>query len=265
MHRARKRFGQNFLKDPHVIQKIISAIKPKPSDHFLEIGPGLGVLTKELVNQVKRLDCIEIDRDLTAILNQTFGQSANFQVINQDALKFDLNSLNVDNKSLRIIGNLPYNITTPLLFHLLHFLPLIKDMVFMLQKEVVERITAEPHSKAFGRLTLMIQYYCQTQHLFDVPPEAFSPKPKVMSSVLKLTPFESLPYKAHNFKLLENLVLVSFSHRRKMLSNTLKAYLNVQDFENLKISPEARPENVSLQQWVELSNYIDEHKKQALE
>lgn len=261
-HIPRKRFGQHFLIDPAIIQAIIQAVNIKPTDHIVEIGPGLGALTEPVLEKANRLDCIEIDRDLAEKLRQNFGAEKNFSVIQQDALQFDLFELNVPDKSLRIIGNLPYNITTPLLFHLIQFSSLIQDMHFMLQKEVVDRITAVPGTKSFGRLSLMIQYFCKTDYLFSVPPQAFLPPPKVQSAILRLTPYEQIPHPVQNFSLFEKLTECAFSKRRKMISNSLKDYVTDEDFAVLNINPTVRAETLSLQNWVTLCNYISKKATQ---
>lgn len=258
-HTPRKRFGQNFLQSDTVILKIIGALRLKSTDHLLEIGPGLGALTSHLLQGSGRLDCVEIDRDLAQELSNQFSQDPKFHLYVADALKFDLNTLEVPSKTLRIVGNLPYNITTPLLFHLLKRCDLIQDMHFMLQKEVVDRLTASPNSKAFGKLTLMVQYFCRTESLFSVPPNAFYPAPKVDSMVIRLVPYSTPPFKVNNFKLFEQICAAAFNQRRKMLSNSLKAYLSIEDFHQLDLDPKKRPEQLSLEQWVMLCNKIEQH------
>lgn len=223
-HTPRKRFGQNFLKSEAILRQIIDAIQPHPEDHILEIGPGQGVLTKPLLEYGATIDCLEIDRDLVDFLRKQFEKNPRFHIHSTDALKFDLNQLavSVKPKSIRVVGNLPYNITTPLLFHLLNYCDLIRDMHFMLQKEVVERLTASPNSKAFGRLTLMIQYFCKTEYLFTVPSTAFKPAPKVKSAFMRLEPYSVRPFSVKDFKLFETLTAAAFNQRRKMLSTSLK-------------------------------------------
>ena len=254
----RKRFGQNFLTDPLVIQNIIHLIAPKPKDAIVEIGPGLGALTTPLLETIEHIDVIELDRDLAKILlEQTAqsGHSQNITVHQQDALKFDFTSL-FHGQKLRIIGNLPYNISTPLLFHLLPFSSSIEDMHFMLQQEVVDRICAKPNTKAYGRLTIMVQCQCNVQSLFTVEPTAFKPAPKVMSKIVRLTPFSKPLYHVHDLLLLQQITTEAFNQRRKMVQNALKAYLTQVDFDMLSLNPQLRPEALSVQDFVKISNYI---------
>src|SRR5690606_29647596 len=187
-HQARKRFGQNFLHDPHVIKRIVDSIGAKAGEHMLEIGPGQGALTIPLVNSGARLDVVELDRDLASWLENHFTDCERFKLHRGDVLKFDPRTLTQQARSLRVIGNLPYNISTPCLFHLLQSEELIDDMTFMLQKEVVQRIAATPEDEAYGRLSVMVQYFCEVHHLFDVPPGAFKPAPKVTSAIVRLRP-----------------------------------------------------------------------------
>ncbi len=262
VHQPRKRFGQNFLQDPFVVQNIVGAIDPKPEDRLIEIGPGLGVITKPLLSQINHLDVVEIDRDLSEQLPNRVAPQNNLTIHTQDILTFDLdvfNQAHPSTKKIRIVGNLPYNISTPLIFHLLKFAHLIEDMHFMLQKEVVERITAKPNTKDYGRLSIMTQYYCASSSLFIVPPEAFSPAPQVQSAFIRLIPHQSPPAVATNLPLLQTITRVAFSQRRKTLSNALKPYLTRQDFAQLHIDPILRPETLPLEEFVRMSNYIDEH------
>ena len=177
-HTPRKRFGQNFLHDHNIIYHILSSLQAKPDEHWVEIGPGMGALTEPLLNLGLRLDVVELDRDLVSLLKDKFKQHANLEIFSADALRFNFSALVKNNEKLRIIGNLPYNISTPLMFHLLDNASCIDDMHFMLQKEVVDRICAAPGSKKYGRLSVMMQYYCATELLFDVPPKALTPHPK---------------------------------------------------------------------------------------
>lgn len=254
-YKTKKRFGQHFLHDGGVIQKIIHDIHPQASERFVEIGPGLGALTFPLLEKIDALDVIEIDRDVIKKLEQY--QNKKLTIHSVDALKFDLNSLSTDlksNEQLRIVGNLPYNISTPLIFHLLEYAHLIKDMHFMLQNEVVQRISAPPDSKTYGRLSVMVQYFCETEYLLFVSPQAFNPPPKVDSAILRLTPWKELPYKANDEKHLSKLVTQAFSMRRKTLRNTLKKMLTSEQIENAGIDPSLRPENISVAEYVTLSN-----------
>ncbi len=253
-HRPRKRFGQNFLQSPHIVQQIISAIHAKPDDNLVEIGPGLGVLTKPLLAQVDHLDIIEIDRDLAAELASALGHSQKLTIHVQDVLQFDFNIFGT--KKIRIVGNLPYNITTPLIFHLFKFETFIQDMHFMLQKEVVDRLCAEPNSKDYGRLSIMTQYHCAAEYLFSVEPSAFNPPPKVNSAFVRLIP-RPFPIKATNTTVLQTITRDAFNLRRKTLSNAFKPYLTAPDFTNLNLNPLLRPENLSVADFVKISNYID--------
>jgi 16S rRNA (adenine1518-N6/adenine1519-N6)-dimethyltransferase len=253
-HRARKRFGQNFLHDPAIIHRLVSAISPKSDDRVVEIGPGQGALTQPLLAQLDHLHAIELDRDLVPFLREQFTTQG-LEVHEADALKFDFRQL-LNEKPLRVVGNLPYNISTPLLFHLLSYQEKILDMHFMLQLEVVDRLAAKPGSKTYGRLSVITQYYCHVEKLFHVPPGAFNPPPKVMSAIVKLTPRQS-EYVANNISLFEYVVKTSFSQRRKTLRNNLKQFLSLEQLDLLKQDLTLRPEQLSLQNFVELSNEID--------
>lgn len=255
-HQARKRFGQNFLHDPTIIQRIISSINPQPADHLVEIGPGKGALTQLLLPQVGRLDCIELDRDLIPILEQNLPRTEHLFIHQADALQFDFNTLVHGDDSLRIVGNLPYNISTPLIFHLLNFTPIIKDMYFMLQKEVVMRLAAEHGNANYGRLSIMTQYFCQIDYLFTVKPHAFHPVPKVDSAIVKLVPYKKLPYIANNFTNFQQLVKLAFGHRRKILRNCLRDWLNEVQLEKISGFLSLRPEQISIAEYVEMSNIL---------
>lgn len=255
-HRARKRFGQNFLHDNHVIRRIVQSVNAQPTDHLVEIGPGQGAITEGLISSGAQLDVIELDRDLIPGLLASFVTKPNFTLHNADALRFDFHSLAKEGESLRIVGNLPYNISTPLIFHLLSHSALISDMHFMLQKEVVDRLAATPDCKDYGRLSIMTQYFCQVQPLFDVPPGAFRPAPKVTSSVVRLKPYKELPHKAINFDLLERVVRTAFSQRRKTLRNCLKTLCDDDLLQSLGIDPLLRPENVPLPVYVSIANAL---------
>lgn len=258
MIRPRKRFGQNFLIDQAVIQNIIHLTRPNVDDAIVEIGPGLGALTKPLLELVRHLDVIELDRDLTAILTEQTMQSGHAQNITihqQDALRFDFNAL-FKTKKLRIIGNLPYNISTPLLFYLLNFAPIIQDMHFMLQKEVVDRITAQPNTKAYGRLSVMMQCQCEAYDLFTIEPTAFKPSPKVLSKIIRLIPYTTAPYSIKDMHMLKEITTHAFNQRRKIIHNSLKDYLTLADYEALSINPQLRPEALSVRSFVEISNYV---------
>ena len=261
--RARKRFGQNFLKDESIVERIAQAIAPNAGDHLVEIGPGYGALTKALIDRVDRIDVIELDRDLAPYLLAAFSTKPQFHFHQGDALKFTYESLApsaASERCLRIVGNLPYNISTPLLFRLLDARNIILDMHFMLQLEVVKRLTAAPGDKLYGRLGVMIQYFCQTALLFEVPPESFDPAPKVQSAIVKLTPRTHIDIVAQDFKHFESLVRQAFSMRRKTLRNTLKPLFAVSSIEKaldtLELSASLRPENLSVSQYVNLSNTL---------
>jgi len=256
-HRARKRFGQNFLVDGNVIDQIVGAINPRPGEQIVEIGPGKGALTARLADRTDRLRVIELDRDLVPWLIVQFERHRDFKLFQADAMKFDFASLVQDGEPLRIVGNLPYNISTPLIFHLLSFSGQVKDMHFMLQKEVVKRMAAEPGTKAYGRLSIMVQYYCQVEALFEVPPGAFDPAPKVDSAVVRLSPYAQLPAPADNFRTLDRLVNVAFQQRRKTLRNALKQLVPAEHLDSLPVDVSLRPEALSLADYVRLANALD--------
>jgi 16S rRNA (adenine1518-N6/adenine1519-N6)-dimethyltransferase len=252
-YRTKKRFGQHFLHDSSVVQKMIYALYPKPDEKIIEIGPGLGALTFPLLQTIETLTVVEIDRDVIQHLRNKGGEQLNIH--NVDALRFDFSQLQ-DNASqpLRIVGNLPYNISTPLLFHLLKFRELISDMHFMLQKEVVDRLVAVPGNKNYGRLSIMAQYYCQTEYLFYVSPASFNPPPKVDSAVLRITPWKELPYIARDPQRLSQIVVEAFSKRRKTLRNSLRKYISLEQIQSIGIDPQLRAEQLSVEDFVNLSN-----------
>ena len=262
-HFPRKRFGQNFLHDPLIIQRIIDSINPQYEDHIIEIGPGMGALTRPLLEKVSHLDVIEIDRDLASGLKEKLGKNQNKITIHQqDAMKTDFSNFGF--LKLRVIGNLPYNISTPLLFHLLKFSNLIHDMIFMLQKEVVDRICAESGSKQYGRLSVMLQCYCSVQRLFTVKPGSFIPPPKVDSAIVKLTPYKEPKYELINPESFSTIVRDAFSQRRKTIRNALKNYLSDEDFQVLKIAPEIRAEKLEIENFVSIANLYDQCKNKTL-
>ncbi len=248
--RTRKRFGQNFLHDQNLISKIVNTINPQSDQHVLEIGPGHGALTRLLVASDCHLDVIEIDRDLAAELRLTIPQ---LNVIEADILDFDFTQLPTDQR-LRVVGNLPYNISTPLIFKLFENLDNIQDMHFMLQLEVVNRITADPSTPDYGRLSVMSQYYCQADKLFAVPPDAFVPRPKVTSAIVRLLPKESRE-EATDLKLFEKIVAQAFSMRRKTIRNSLKGFIDDSDFLALDLDQKSRAENLTLQNYIDIANY----------
>ena len=254
-HKTKKRFGQHFLHDPNIIRNIVTAIHPHPDDFLIEIGPGLGALTFPLLERIQHLHLVEIDRDIIARLQSLKDSRMTIHAV--DALHFDPATVNNQEKSLRIVGNLPYNISTPLIFHLLESANLIQDMHFMLQKEVVDRMTAMPNSKLYGRLSVMVQYHCQTENLFRVAPGAFKPPPKVDSAVVRLTPWLQKPYAVNNTKNLSHLVNQAFMKRRKTLRNALKDVMTVEQIEEAGIDAGLRPENLSVQEFVQLCNSVE--------
>lgn len=257
MHKARKRFGQNFLHDQAIIRRIIQAIAPANSDHLVEIGPGLGALTEELLASAGALDAIELDRDLPPILRSKFFRYGEQLRIHQaDAMQFDYHALRTDERPLRIVGNLPYNISTPLIFHLLSFAGDIIDMHFMLQKEVVERLAAGPGDNHYGRLGIMAQYYCQVEPLFIVPPHAFDPAPKVDSAIVRLTPYQTLPLVAQDVSLFQEVVRTAFTQRRKTLRNNLKSLFSAEQISALDIDPSLRPEKLTPAQFIQLADAL---------
>ncbi len=259
-HKARKRFGQNFLHDHNVINNILSHIQLSAAQHWVEIGPGLGALTEPLLRENISLDVVELDRDLVAYLKEKFQQYSNLTVHSADALTFDFSALPKGSEKLRVIGNLPYNISTPLMFHLLDSAACIEDMHFMLQKEVVERICAQPGTKKFGRLSVMMQYYCETEFLFDVPPESFSPAPKVMSAIVRLIPFAQPPVKVYNPISLNEVVTQAFSQRRKTIRNALRKLLSEGQIVELGIDPSLRAESITLAEFAALANLVNDLK-----
>jgi 16S rRNA (adenine1518-N6/adenine1519-N6)-dimethyltransferase len=252
-HRPRKRFGQNFLQNHHVIESILQAFHPQKTDNVVEIGPGLGALTKPLLRVLDSLTAIEIDRDLQAYLAEMPEATDKLRLVGADALTIDYGQLG---DHLRIIGNLPYNISTPLLLRLLHFAPYIDDMYFMLQKEVVDRLVAEPGSKTYGRLSVIVQYQCEVEQLLAVPPSAFHPEPKVDSAVVRLMPHRLSPYPAVEIAELQRLVACAFSMRRKTLANNLKPLLTTSDLIRLNIDPGMRPEQISITDYVQIAKFL---------
>jgi 16S rRNA (adenine1518-N6/adenine1519-N6)-dimethyltransferase len=250
---AKKRFGQNFLHDKNIIQKIIAAINPLPTDHFVEIGPGRGALTSELLPLVNKLDAIELDRDLLPILGSLGEGKENFNLIHADALEYSLQQL-ATKERLRIVGNLPYNISTPIIFHFLEQIDLIQDMHFMLQKEVAERMAANPGSKVYGRLSVMVQYFCEVKLLIKVKPAAFFPVPKVDSVFLRLTPHLPIKNPAKNLNKFSEIVKQAFSQRRKTIQNSLQKFISKEQLQSLNINPQLRPEQMSVEEFIAISN-----------
>jgi 16S rRNA (adenine1518-N6/adenine1519-N6)-dimethyltransferase len=255
-HRARKRFGQNFLHDPGIILRIIQAIGPKAGDNLVEIGPGQGAITLPLLEQAGRLQVVELDRDLIEPLSQQCSDKGELTIHNTDALKFDFATLVSEKQPLRVVGNLPYNISTPILFHLLDQSAHIRDMHFMLQKEVVDRMAAGPGSKTYGRLSVMLQARCQVDPLFSIGPGAFKPPPKVDSAFVRLTPYPEPPFPVDDWDKLNQLVTQAFSQRRKTLRNSLQKMLSAAQVESLGIDPGQRPEQLDLKAFIMLANLL---------
>ena len=257
-HQARKRFGQNFLVDKNIIDLIIKEIKPKQDDNLIEIGAGLGAITAPLLKDCTGLKIIELDRDLVLFLKKKFREYDGCDIQQGNVLEVDFKELAENEQSMRIVGNLPYNITTPLLFHLLSFHEYISDMYFMLQKEVVERISSSPGTKSYGRLSIMVQYYCSVHPLFIVPPSSFAPSPKVDSMMVLLRPHTEIPYAAKNLVFFAKLVRTCFQQRRKTIRNSIKLLLPEKYIKQLNIDLTLRPEKFSVEQFVKLSNQMSE-------
>ena len=254
-HKARKRFGQNFLHDLGVIRRIVACIAPKEGQRLVEIGPGKGALTEGIISITKEMDVVELDRDLVPILKVNLFRYTGLRVHEADAMKFDFSSL-AQEKALRVVGNLPYNISTPLIFHLLSQADVIEDMHFMLQKEVVDRLAARPGDSLYGRLSVMAQYYCQVESLFIVGPESFDPAPKVDSAIVRMTPHKDKPFVTDDIKTLEDTVRIGFQQRRKTLRNNYKGVLSNEDFAQLDIDPTLRPERLDVGDFVRIANLI---------
>ncbi|MBI5435850.1 MAG: 16S rRNA (adenine(1518)-N(6)/adenine(1519)-N(6))-dimethyltransferase RsmA [Nitrosomonadales bacterium] len=254
MHKARKRFGQNFLVDEQIIADIIRAIRPEPADNMVEIGPGLGALTRPLLKKLNHLHVVEIDRDIIARLESDYPKDK-LIIHAGDALKFDLAQLPAP---LRVVGNLPYNISSPLLFRFAEYADRISDMHFMLQNEVVERMVAEPSTPAYGRLSVMLQYRFHMEKLLDVPPESFRPAPKVNSAIVRMIPLCASEVLVRNEKLFAEVVAAAFGQRRKTLRNTLRSYLDEADFEKLGIDAQLRAENLGVAEFAKVANFLAE-------
>lgn len=258
-HQPKRRFGQNFLHDQNIINKIISSFNPKPNELLLEIGPGLGALTSKILALVDHLYLIEIDKNLAEKLKNTFNSK--ITLFNYDILKLDFETIydhnhNNQDQKIRIIGNLPYNISTPILFHLFNSIQRIQDMVFMLQLEVVDRMAALPQSKDYGRLSVMTQFYCDVQKLFVVPSTAFTPQPKVKSAIVYLQPKAmDLNIDQHIFA---NIVRDAFNQRRKTITNSLHNYISRDILSKLNLDPRLRAEDLSLEQYKNITKAVCE-------
>jgi 16S rRNA (adenine1518-N6/adenine1519-N6)-dimethyltransferase len=252
-YRARKRFGQHFLSRGDIVSDIVAAIAPREGETLVEIGPGHGVLTVPLSRAPVALHAIEFDRDLVDELQKRFADTDNVTVHQADALEFDFAELG---DQLRIVGNLPYNISTPLMFHLLDAKNVIVDMHFMLQKEVVDRICAQPGSKSFGRLTIMLGCYLESVSLFDVSPDAFTPPPRVNSSIVRMRPLQQDRFQVADHDQLARVVAQAFSQRRKTVRNALRGTATTELLESCGIDPRKRPEQLPIGDWVRLANCI---------
>ncbi|MCB1722673.1 MAG: 16S rRNA (adenine(1518)-N(6)/adenine(1519)-N(6))-dimethyltransferase RsmA [Gammaproteobacteria bacterium] len=252
IHRPRKRFGQNFLHDQSVIERILVHVDPQPGQHLVEIGPGQGALTRGLLQRAGELDAIELDRDLLEPLRHKCAPLGTLRLHSADALTFDFRSLADDGRPLRLVGNLPYNISTPLLFHLLEHADVIDDMHFMLQKEVVDRMAATPGTKAYGRLSVMLQLMCEVTPLFDIGPASFDPPPKVVSSVVRLRPLAHIRLDSAEIAAFGAFVARAFAHRRKTLRNNLKELVDADRISALGIDPGCRSETLSIDDLIRL-------------
>ena len=256
-HLARKRFGQNFLNDQFVIESIVSAIHPQKDQAMVEIGPGLGALTEPVGERLDKLTVIELDRDLAARLQTHPFLAPKLTIYQQDAMTMDFGELSRTlGQPLRVFGNLPYNISMPLMFHLFSYTDAIADMHFMLQKVVVNRLVAGPNSKAYGRLSVMAQYYCQVIPVLEVPPTAFTPPPKVDSAVVRLVPYTTLPHPVKEIRLLSRITTEAFNQRRKTIRNSLGNVFSIEALTSMGIDPALRAENISVAQYCQLANYL---------
>jgi 16S rRNA (adenine1518-N6/adenine1519-N6)-dimethyltransferase len=250
-HIPRKRFGQNFLRDDTVVNRIVQSVGPKPGERLIEIGPGEGAMTRAFLAAGAAVDAIEIDRDLAVTLRQRFAHQEGFHLHEGDALKFDFSRLAADGP-VRVVGNLPYNISTPLIFHLFSHAGVISEMTFMLQREVVDRLCAETGESEYGRLGIMTRFYCQAEKLFEVAPESFYPPPKVVSAIVRLTPHAHPPVEA-DAKALGRVVTQAFMQRRKTLRNALRDLFSEEDLRQESVDPGARAETLSLEAYARLA------------
>ena len=250
-HTPRKRFGQNFLRDDTVVHRIVQSVGPQDGERLIEIGPGEGAMTRFFLAAGAQIEAIEIDRDLAALLRQRFAHETRFHLNEGDALRFDFATLATQGP-IRVVGNLPYNISTPLIFHLLSHAGVISEMTFMLQREVVERLCAGTGDSEYGRLSIMTQYYCAAEKLFEVGPESFYPPPKVVSAIVRLTPHSTPPVDADP-KALGRVVTQAFMQRRKTLRNALRDLFTEDDLRASDIDPGARAETLSLEAYARLA------------
>jgi 16S rRNA (adenine1518-N6/adenine1519-N6)-dimethyltransferase len=252
---AKKRFGQHFLHDQRVIARILAALDPRPGDRIVEIGPGRGALTAPLLARVGTLDVVEIDRDVVAPLRAACGDAPGLRIHLADALEFDFTSLAPAGGRIRLVGNLPYNISTPLLFHLLEQSQAVQDMLFMLQKEVVDRMAAGPGDDAYGRLSVALAARAEVVHLFDVGPGAFHPPPQVDSAIVRLVP-RPAPFQIDDPALFDRVVAAAFGQRRKQLGNSLKSRVDAAAFEAAGIDPRERAERLAAADFARLANAV---------
>ncbi|MBC8944142.1 MULTISPECIES: 16S rRNA (adenine(1518)-N(6)/adenine(1519)-N(6))-dimethyltransferase RsmA [Xenorhabdus] len=256
-HHARKRFGQNFLTDQFIIDSIVDAMNPQPGQAMVEIGPGLGALTEPVGERMDKLTVVELDRDLAARLHVHPKLKDKLTIIQQDAMTVDFGQIaKAQGQPLRVFGNLPYNISTPLMFHLFSYTDAIADMNFMLQKEVVNRLVAGPGSKAYGRLSVMAQYYCHVIPVLEVPPTAFTPAPKVDSAIVRLIPHKLIPYPVQDIRKLARITTQAFNQRRKTIRNSLSDLFSVEQLSELGIDPSTRAENISVEQYCKMANWL---------
>ena len=252
-HQARKRFGQHFLHDRNVIARIVEAISPKPGEVIVEIGPGLGALTRLLLERIGTLEVIELDRDVIPHLAASCADLGTLKIHSADVLDVDFRAL-AAGRRLRICGNLPYNISTPLLFHLLEAREVISDMTFMLQKEVVMRMAAEPDTSDYGRLTVMLSTYCQSTRLFDVGPGAFRPPPKVDSAIVRVVPHQTAPFTVTDSARFAAVMMAAFGQRRKTLRNSLSGVVGPDGFVTCNIDPSRRAETLTPAEFAALAS-----------
>ena len=252
----KKNLGQHFLTDQDTISKIVLAVKPVAGDFLVEIGPGQGAITFPLLKKHGALTVIEFDRDLITPLMESAEGMGDLTIIHKDVLKVDFTKLAADRPAIRLVGNLPYNISTPILFHVLEHAPVVRDMHFMLQKEVIDRMAAEPGSKVYGRLTVMLQARCEVTPLFMVPPHAFRPPPKVDSAVVRLVPLAADKIHIKDGVLFENLVRDAFGQRRKTIRNAMQALATTDDIEAVGLRPDARAEQLPVTDFIKLANFL---------
>lgn len=260
IHTPRKRFGQHFLSDQAVIHRIVELLAPTSTDHFVEIGPGQGALTVPVLKIAKSLDAIELDRELIHELEKRTRHVGQLKLYVQDVLTFDFAELKTDKRLLHVFGNLPYNISAPLIFHLLHYKELIADMLFMLQKEVALRISAKPGSSNYSRLSVMVQCHCQVEILMEISPRAFYPPPQVKSSIVKLTPHRQYLHEVKDYDLFEMIVRHAFGQRRKTLRNSLKELVSDDVWAQIDLHSDLRPQDLSVKDFILICNALSDSR-----